>query len=179
MAPRRILPSLLLCLMLFQAGGPLVVFTLQRTAMRLEMRARILRDAPDETLVCVPVPAALERNPGERFRRMEDDEFRLDGRMYDVARSSTRGDTTWYWCIPDDGETALFAGLDRMIRDDLNNNPSRRQQTAQLTRLFSLPFTATAVHRCPPPTAADAPAPFYAFSLQTWLDAPPAPPPKS
>jgi hypothetical protein len=174
----RLLAFALLALLLLQSTGPLVVFSLQRLQIRREVRERLLDRADDAALDLVPVPVALERAGDGRFRWMEEKEFRLDGRMYDVVRAERRGDTTWYRCVEDRKETALLADLDALIRRDLNNT-ERRQQAARALRLTASLFLPAE----PAPPAAvprrDAAFPAEAPRLLTLRTPPPTPPPES
>jgi len=47
-----------------------------------------------------------------------DDEFRLEGKLYDVIRTEIKGDSVYLYCLYDEDDTILFSVLDSMIEDD-------------------------------------------------------------
>jgi len=156
-----------------------LLFGVQRQQISREMRRLIKTRVPDSQLVLLGIAKELERNPGTRFKRMHEREFRLDGRMYDVVRKESRGDTTWYHCIEDEKETALFARLDEMIRDEMNGDSERNRQAADLLRLCSSPYLGAPSARAavvPPVFEAPADAP---ERIRNLYIIPPTPPPRN
>ncbi len=48
------------------------------------------------------------------FQRIDHKEFRYKGFMYDIVREIKTGQTTVFFCLPDNKETSLFARLNRV-----------------------------------------------------------------
>jgi hypothetical protein len=169
---------LLLVLMAVQIAGPMFAFSLLQNQIRREVRQRIKAGVSESDLVHLAIPKSLEKTPNERFQRIHSKEFRFDGRMYDIVRQEARGDTTYYACIYDHAETDLFAGLHRMMRDEMQNNPDRRQQQQDIRRMIDAQYlNSSGVHvpACPGQSSVEAPPyPHPASHLPT----PPKPPPE-
>ncbi len=47
-----------------------------------------------------------------------DDEFRFEGKLFDVIRTEFKGDSVYFYCLYDEDDTILFSVLDSMIEDD-------------------------------------------------------------
>lgn len=177
----RILATIsLLSFLLPQSLGTLILFKLQQHSIRQEIKQRITAGVPEEELVLLKIPKALERTDDAVFQRMHDSEFRYCGQMYDIVRAEAHGDTTWYYCISDDQETELFACLDAMIEREMSQDPERRHEHHELQRLLHALFLARA-----------AASPFSQlateqvnlgcseFHISTWRPTPPSPPPQA
>ncbi len=138
----RALAIILLALLMVQAGGPMLVFTVQQQQIRHEIKQRIKAGVAEEDLVLLAIPKSLEEGENARFQRIHSREFRFDGRMYDIVRQEDRGDTTLYACILDEAETALFANLHSLIRDEMKHNPERQRQSRDAQRLLDSRYLA-------------------------------------
>jgi len=168
----------LVCFLLLQSAGSLVIFKLQQFYVRHEIKQKLKTGVPEDELVLLQIPKTLEEHPNESFQRIHSREFRYKGHMYDIVRSEVRGDTTWYYCIADVKETELFANLDEMIERDMNHNPERKKETQNLQRLINTLFLVDS--RQPSWTLPEAAFELlpYQFQLNTWNPIPSSPPPE-
>ena len=179
MPAKRAISLIMLALLLVQPLGPLLLFSVQRQQAKREIKQRLKAAAKEEDLIRLTIPLALERGSNTRFLRIDDREFRLDGKMYDIIRQEVRGDTTYYVCIEDVKETVLFAGLEALIRNDINHEGQKKAASARLSRLvqsqflrMDVPDTFIMESRGRPRLATE-PRPLYR------PDAPPSPPPEA
>jgi hypothetical protein len=157
----RIVVLFLLLLYVGEIFGTMTVFTGVRAQIRREVKQRIKASVP---------PAELVRfvlHPGNRFEFhwIHDREFRFRGSLYDVVRSDHRGDTTLLACINDVQEERLFAGLDALVRRQMEQDP----RTAPAGQAG--PAGPVFHHLLPPPVPAPAAALLFLFSPSS----PPAP----
>ena len=68
----------------------------------------------------------------------EENEFRLDGKMYDIVQVETKGAETIYYCIDDVAEERLFANLDNLVKENLADEQSKHSKAAKnLHKSFS------------------------------------------
>ncbi|MEZ4721380.1 MAG: hypothetical protein R2813_05820 [Flavobacteriales bacterium] len=120
----------LVTLLLLQMQGRWVIFKLQQTAIRHEVKQQIKAGVPEEDLVTLKIAKLWEAEPNNRFEREHSREFRFDGEMYDIVRTEDRGDTTVYLCIHDVKESGLFAELEEMIEEEIKHpmNEGNRKQ---------------------------------------------------
>ncbi|NLF41120.1 MAG: hypothetical protein GX587_00320 [Bacteroidales bacterium] len=100
-----------------------VVFHYQQKSIHKSIKKRIKKGVKESDLVLLKIPVSLEKSKNNRFKRIHSREFCLDGEMYDIVRQELHTDTTYYWCIWDKEETALFARLDQMVSKALGANP--------------------------------------------------------
>jgi hypothetical protein len=170
---RRISSISLLFMLLFQATGHIFVFKIQQHEIRREIKRRIKAGVPETELVLFKI---LDEKPDPAFQHVEEHEFRYDGKMYDIVRGESHGDTTWYYCVSDEMETQLFANLEDLVKKDMTGNPQHRKQIDELLRLSGAWY-------CSPQTGdlfifstEQNPLTFLTFSLKTW-DLPPSTPP--
>src|SRR5512145_2319928 len=101
---RRISSISLLFVLIFQGAGHFFVFKIQQHEIRREMKRRIKAGVPETELVLFKI---LDQKPDPAFQRVDAHEFRFDGKMYDIVRRESHGDTTWYYCLSDELETQL------------------------------------------------------------------------
>jgi hypothetical protein len=145
----RPIASILLALLLLQSAGPMFLLQLQQKQVRREMKRLIRAGLPEEKLRRFEFVAHDRLLGGERVEWIEPHEFRYRGVMYDIARTEhedgptvhgrTVHGTTVHYCVRDDAETALYTQLDRLAREETNQNPERRRQSTRLMQQLQLP----------------------------------------
>jgi hypothetical protein len=57
----------------------------------------------------------------EEFSRVEwkdDEEFRFEGKLFDVIQKEVKGDSVLLYCLYDEDDTILYSVLDSLIEDD-------------------------------------------------------------
>jgi hypothetical protein len=57
-----------------------------------------------------------------RIEWKDKDEFRFDGRMYDIINTRVTDDSVYLCCILDSDETDLYSILDKLLEDDSENS---------------------------------------------------------
>ncbi len=168
----------LLVLLILQTAGPFLFFEGRRHLAKREMKRVLKARAPDEMLCTITLssdPAAHDRM---RVQWIDDKEFRLDGRMYDIVRSEQRSDSVVYTCIEDETETRLFAGLDALIRAHMNSDTKQNAAESRVQRLIAQPFLGTAVWDMPDLAYLGSVTSDRAARPPDWTPQPAAPPPK-
>ena len=132
--------------------GTWIVFKLQQTAIRYEVKQQMKAGVPESDLVTLRIAKVWEETPNARFEREHSKKFRFDGEMYDIIRSRDEGDTTVYICIHDVKESGLFADLERLIEEEIDQpiNKKSRDSMQQLIaakyvqKPFSFSFVVSA-----------------------------------
>lgn len=64
------------------------------------------------------------------------DEFEYKDQMYDVVESKVKGDTTYYWCWPDDEETKLDSTLDKLLADSFGKDQQQKDNQRTVISIF-------------------------------------------
>ncbi len=139
----RFIVTLLVSLLSLQSLGPYALFQVQQQQLKRQMKRAIKAGVPDAELHRIAFAASRHLRDSERVQWMHEREFRLDGDMYDIVRSEQCGDSIIHHCVRDDEETALFARLDALVREESGSNPAERGKSASLQRLASLLYLPT------------------------------------
>lgn len=175
---RSLISISLLQLMLFQSAGYLLIFKVQQTQIRREIKQRIKAGVSETELVLLKIPRTLEENPNNVFRRIHAREFRYHGNMYDIVRSEQHGDVTWYYCLSDEKETRLFANLDEYVNRDMHHNPEQQKQTERLEHLLRTLFFNKSTNLKLTHFTEEIEPVTYLFRIKTWVSSPSTPPPE-
>ncbi len=169
----------LLFSMLFQAAGHFFIFRIQQHKIRQEIEQQIKAGVSEAELVLLKIPKTLEEKPHSTFQRIHKREFRYDGKMYDIVRQESHGDTTWYYCLPDEKETQLFANLDELVKQDMAGDPQHRKQIDELLRLLGALYCSHKTDGFFIFSNEQKAATFFFFNLTTWDFPPSTPPPEA
>ncbi len=173
----RVFAILLLIVLLIPLAGGHLLFKLRQWQIKEQIEERMKQGIPQEDLVLVQIPKAWEENGHPGFQWIEENEFRYNKQMYDIVESEERGDTTYYYCIQDDRETALYKELAKRTKSKMNHDPTSQQQREHLTKLLThLYFAAKPLQPSFQPISSEAQSK-YNFICKTWQEAPPSPPP--
>jgi hypothetical protein len=173
---RRAFSLFLLFLMLFQTAGTLFVFRIQQHKIRREIKQQIKAGVPEAELVLFK---SHEGKPNPAFQRVEKHEFRYAGKMFDIVRQESHGDTTWYYCLADEKETQLFANLDELVKQDMSGNSQHRKHVDELLHLLGVLYFTHSHEEYFICSNSQKTATFFFFSLKTWDFPPTTPPPEA
>jgi hypothetical protein len=110
---RKILSILFLGLFLFNTGGYYFVFRYNQSLIRDEIKGMIRSGNANAEYTVLRISSPL-LDPG--FKRIDRNEFRYHGRMYDIIREVDEGDATLFYCINDTKEESLLAGYDKILK---------------------------------------------------------------
>ena len=64
-------------------------------------------------------------------------EFEYNGQMYDVVEAVQHGDTTSYWCWPDDAETELNRQLEGLMVQNWGQHPEKNKHQKRWLDFFN------------------------------------------
>lgn len=170
---------ILLLLLAFQSAGYLLVFRIQQLRIKKEMKAKIKNGIADDQLVLLKILKTAKDDFPRSWKWIDEHEFRYEGDMYDIVRKQEKGDTVWYYCIPDEKESRLFANLDELINDSMSKAPERKKQNERLQRLFSHYYLQKYPDLSLLSQETEIEFSDYLFRLNSWICAPPLPPPKN
>lgn len=166
----------LLFFILLQAAGFIVVLEIQKHGIRQEIKQQIKAGVPEAELVLWKF---CEGKSEPAFQRIDEHEFRYGGKMYDIVRQESHGDTTWYYCLADEKETQLFAQLEELVKRGMRQNPEQQQRLERLLSLFGLLFFGPGEDAVGSDTNTEMAVSNYCFELKTWTTPPPTPPPEA
>lgn len=133
---KRILPILLIFTLALPYSSTYLYFKQRQYVIRKSIKRQIKKGVSEKDLVLLKIPKWIENSENEEFKRIHSKEFRYKGEMYDIVRSQDYGNETWYWCVWDKEETALFAQLDELFDKAWNKDPAQQQTQERLMQFF-------------------------------------------
>jgi hypothetical protein len=166
---RKVKAILLLVILVINASGFYVYYAVQLQMIHNEMR-RALQQKPDKELEIL----VLTR---EEFAeaRVEEHEVKVDGRMYDIARTRPDGDMIKIFCLHDANEDDLMAFLDEIVSRPIDQTHSMANSAFQF---ISLIFIIPEEHRSVSTIVFTSQnAARYFFNLIEFCSTPSSPPP--
>ncbi len=137
----RIHSILLLLILILPVTGTYILFKHRQYQVKSQIKQKIKEGVSEDDLFLLKIPLSLEQNSNSVFKRINSKEFKYYGEMYDVVRQVTLGNTTYYWCIWDKEETALFAKLDELFAKAWGNDPVKESNSERLISFYKGLFT--------------------------------------
>lgn len=114
-----------------------LVWKLQQRSCRKAIKTLLLEGLPDRKLVLL----AFHKDEAKHRLRFEDEqEFEHSGQMYDIVRQQHSGDSVYFWCWPDDKETALHKQFEEHWQTAWGSSPQRRRTEISLQSWITLRY---------------------------------------
>lgn len=126
---RNTLAALVLSCTLLTVIGEYVAVKVVQWDIRRDVAAAIRAGISEDQLVLIKIKT---QSPPADFVWLEADEFRYQNGVYDIVRQEIHGDSSYFYCLYDDRETAFYALVEERATDELHHNPERREQRSQL-----------------------------------------------
>lgn len=160
---------LFLAVLLFNGSGFYVYYAIQLREIKQEMR-EALQATPDDQLEILVLTE-------QQFRNSLADEYevRVNGKMYDIARTVKHGGLVKVYCLHDQQEDDLIAMVSEIIGKPLKNKTAMPHQiSAFITLTYILPYTDLVVVPVKAATTSDF---RYLFSIASFISLKDSPPP--
>jgi hypothetical protein len=130
---KRSFSILLVATFLVYFAGFYIYFILRLTEIRSEMRSQ-MRALPKEQLhQLILSPADFEKS------KVEDDEIKVDGKMYDIAWVETTNKEVTVYCLHDEAEDNLLSFLDEILKNASNDKKQLPSGIFSLLEMDVLP----------------------------------------
>jgi hypothetical protein len=134
---KKIFSILFLSALLLQVAGSYVYFIARLAGIRSEMREQ-LKYKPDEELTVFTL------TPDEFLKiKVDDQEVKVDGKMYDIARIEKKGDKLVVYALHDEAEDNLLAFLSEMAS---RTSKDKKPVPSQLVKLITLQFVFSEIN---------------------------------
>lgn len=124
---KKSLAFLLLIILLLPIFGSYISFNLRKLAIKKELKRKIKKGIPDSELISMVLTPEITRS--ESFGWHNSHEFRLNGIMYDIIKTSKKGEQIVYKVVCDDEESTLFAQLESDLKDAFSNDPVQKSNS--------------------------------------------------
>jgi len=174
---KRLIAYLFLFLYSYNLAGYLVVFSVRQNLVRSEVKRALKASVPQAELIRFAFHTSSLEQGDYPLQWIEDNEFRYAGGMFDIVRSHTTGDTTYFFCVNDIQEEELFVDLDNHVRHEMGNQCSGGGLDA-FKDAFKESYSKGCTIPIVLPTELIHPAPFASMYKSIVLDTA-SPPPKT
>lgn len=104
-----------------------------KVIVRREVKSNLIAGLEKENLVLLQFTSKEAKT---QLRWEHDKEFEYKHQMFDIVETEVHGDTTNYWCWPDNEETQLNQQLDKLLANALGNDSQIQDTKKQLTDFF-------------------------------------------
>ena len=135
---KKIFSILLLCCLLLNVLGYHIIFYIRQTEVKAEMKRSLLfHSSKEEDLFIISL------NDKKELDKLEwegDDEFELNGEMYDVIEKKNKDGKLIIRCISDKKETALIQQYEK-----LNKETNSKNRSALLLKIVGHAYISPAI----------------------------------
>lgn len=101
-----------------------VIQYVRKEIIRKEVKSRILLGIPDDQLVYFQFSHS---ETAEKLHWVEENEFEMGGRMYDVVRVHTSKDSIFFVCWPDEEESEIRKLWKEQCRQVISCDPQKQE----------------------------------------------------
>lgn len=119
---RRFIIAVFLLLYFYNFFGYIAVFSFLQYRVRSEVKKMLKESVPTSDLILFAFHTPTLDSNGYSLRWIKSYEFRYAGGLYDVVRSYTGNDTTYFLCLNDSKEERLFENLDNHVRREMGHS---------------------------------------------------------
>jgi hypothetical protein len=131
---KKIFSISLILVLLYSVLGFYLNFKIEQFWIKEEIEQRIIKHLPEKDLTLIKISSA---NSEKIHWTEESSEFRYDGEMYDVVKTRSANDTTYYYCYNDEKESKLMTCVDKLVKEQTTgNSKSRTVQKKQVITYF-------------------------------------------
>ena len=113
------------------------MFELVQKNIRSEIADQINRGIPQHQQVIFRFGINDNRNNSIQIDWKDKNEFRLDGKMYDIIKTETSEDSVYLYCMTDPEESELYSILDKLIEDDSENSDKENRFNNYFSHFYS------------------------------------------
>ncbi|MER3524872.1 MAG: hypothetical protein C4326_12685 [Ignavibacteria bacterium] len=116
---KRFVVLIFLFLYLYNFVGYLAVFSVLQYRIKKDVKHRLLSALPLSQLTQLSFSIHERQDRAHAMQWIENDEFRYEGKMYDVVRIVADDDSMHIFCVRDDQEEKVLADLDSHVRRNM------------------------------------------------------------
>lgn len=118
---KRLFSVLFLIVFIWQLAGFFIYFEIERYYVRKDIKRAIKHSLPQNQYK----QFNFTNKEFKDLTWINDHEFKMNGRLYDVVKKNKSNVGFSVYCIDDMQETVLFAQLDEATASNLNNQPEK------------------------------------------------------
>ena len=136
---KKLTSILVVFVIVFHLFGYFAVFKVMQRNIKKEIKTAIKQGVPDSELAYFRFPVNKKIQEKMGIRWLESNEFTYKGNMYDVVHKQYDGEFIIFKCVNDTQEKILFTGLNKQVKNTMNNDPAK-SKTLNLLQKFSFVY---------------------------------------
>jgi len=115
------------------------MFELFQVHNRAEIATMITRGIPSHKQIILGFDRQELISSVTGLRWIDENEFRYQGRMYDIINKEEKGDSVYLYCIDDSTESELYAVLEKIIENDSEDPDEQEALNNFFSQFYSSP----------------------------------------
>ncbi len=135
--PRNLITAGMISMLISHGIIQFCVFELFQVHSRADIASKIIRGIPSHKQVILGFDRQELIGSVTGFRWIDENEFRYQGRMYDIISKEERGDSVYLYCIEDSAESDLYAVLDKIIENDSEDPDEQKALNNFFSQFYS------------------------------------------
>ena len=133
---KRTLSILLITAFLLNSIGIIFAFFHQKSQIKSEFKSFLKSGIPLSNLEVIKIPK--NENSLSGFKRIEDNEFRLNGKMYDIVKEVHTFSQIIFYCVNDEKEERLLEKFSDSIKNLAETKDSFKKNLGKLIKYLFL-----------------------------------------
>lgn len=113
------------------------IFEVTQKNLRSETVDQIKKGIPQDQQVILGFGIKAYRDISSRIDWKEQNEFRLDGKMYDILKTEVSEDSVYLYCLIDREESDLYAILNELIEEESENSDKENRFNNYFSHFYS------------------------------------------
>jgi hypothetical protein len=176
---RKIISILLLTSILFNITGYYFTFLIIRQGYKRDFINYLKFEKDSKAVMTLRITDEEICSVNSEFKWMEDNEFKYQGKMYDVISSEKQGNMNIFRCLNDKNEEKLIAKYEVIMKNHTQSGLPYKQKSNQLLRQIVKEAALDAVRNDVFLTSFNKITYRYSYSLSTFISPVPKKPPKA
>ncbi|MGA2297658.1 MAG: hypothetical protein ABSG15_08945 [FCB group bacterium] len=131
---KRTLTAILIIIILYNSAGFILSFYSLQRAIKIDVRESIKQQIPLSQLELIKIPIKLL---DKQIEKSDENEFKLNGKMYDVAKEIQKNDTIYFYCFNDKNEEKLFEKFSNDVSGNLGTEGIFKTKMLKNLKIFS------------------------------------------
>ena len=128
---KKLISIVIVAIILFNTLGNLIVFEGMYYTIHKNVRTTFFNTIPDKQLILIAINNKTKLN----LRFFDKKEFIYNGKLYDIVRQKSEGNTTIYYCLNDTKEENLFSNLNKDIKKNMDSIPVKNKAQQILKKI--------------------------------------------
>lgn len=133
---RKLISILFLLFFFWGIIGFFIHIEIKHSAIKKEIKTALKQSVPIDNLIVFK----FDKKEFDNLTWIKNNEFKFEGKLYDVVNKRIDQNTILVECISDTMEDALFQNLEELVNDDLYHNNHSKKSNSSFVKLLKMPY---------------------------------------